>query len=213
MVDERLLKVTCDAPTARRERVLSAEELARLLPALRDRHAEGDRHASVMALLLLTGCRREEVAAARWSDVDLEKATLTVPAARSKNGRAHRVPLSRQALALLADLPRSDGLVFTRPDGRPLASWTSETLKIQVASLTTGWHRHDLRRTAATLLGQMGTAPHVIESALNHAAIHSALAATYNRSRYGAEVATALQLLADQYDAISGANVVPIRAA
>ena len=72
-------------------------------------------------------------------------------------------------------------------------------------------HRHDLRRTGATMLGDLGELPDIIEAALNHVAIRSALAATYNRSRYRPQVATALQRLADELDEIekSKSSAVP----
>lgn len=58
----------------------------------------------------------------------------------------------------------------------------------------------------------MGVEPHVIESALNHAVIHSKLAGTYNLSRYLPEVATALQRLADALDLIEVGGGQVIRA-
>jgi len=62
-------------------------------------------------------------------------------------------------------------------------------------------------------LGDMGELPDIIEAALNHVSIRSALAATYNRSRYRPQVAAALQRLADALDGIEagGAEVVPMR--
>jgi integrase len=74
--------------------------------------------------------------------------------------------------------------------------------------------RHDLRRTGATMLGEMGELPDIIEAALNHVSIRSPLAATYNRSRYRPQVAAALQRLGDALDGIEAgsANVVPLRA-
>jgi hypothetical protein len=62
------------------------------------------------------------------------------------------------------------------------------------------WHRHDLRRTGATMLGELGILPDIVDAALNHVSIRSPLAATYNRSRYRPQVAAALQLLADELD-------------
>ena len=59
------------------------------------------------------------------------------------------------------------------------------------------WTRHDLRRTGATMLARMGAHSDVVEFALNHKHIGGTLAATYNLHRYGAEVAAALQKLAD----------------
>jgi hypothetical protein len=77
---------------------------------------------------------------------------------------------------------------------------------------TTGWTRHDLRRTTATLLGESGVPPHIIEAVLGHT-IHSSLASTYNRSRYFSEVRAALQALADFYGHVvagTSCKVVPL---
>ena len=107
----------------------------------------------------------------------------------------------------------ADALVFPSATGKALVNWDRETKRLQKATGTAGWQRHDLRRTGATLLGELGTPPHVVEAALNHAAIHSALAATYNRARYLPEVRAALGLLAERLDGIAagGAEVVPLR--
>jgi hypothetical protein len=82
-----------------------------------------------------------------------------------------------------------------------------------VASGTEGWHRHDLRRTGATMLGELGEMPDIVEAALKYVTIRSPLASTYNRSRCRPQVATALQRLADVLDGIEagGATIVPIR--
>lgn len=64
----------------------------------------------------------------------------------------------------------------------------------------------DVWRTAAAWMGDVGTGPHVIEAALNHAAIHSQLPAAYNRSRYSPEVGRALQRWADEMDRIAVVN-------
>ncbi len=76
---------------------------------------------------------------------------------------------------------------------------------------TSGWTRHDLRRTGATLMGENGVEPHVIEAALNHVALHSRLAATYNRARYFPAVRTALQALADQMDVLAESSAEAVR--
>jgi hypothetical protein len=97
--------------------------------------------------------------------------------------------------------------------GNPLGNWDREAKAIMTASGTEAWMRHDLRRTGATMLGDMGELPDIIEAALNHVAIRSPLAATCNRSRYRPQVAAALQRLADALDGIAtgGAQVVPLR--
>ena len=145
----------------------------------------------------------------RWCDVDQRTGFWTI--SQTKTNQPHTVPLPRQALTLLREQPRTtdDGLVFVNNAGSQLTHWNEVTKKLQRVSGTTGWHRHDLRRTAASLMGDMGVAPHVIEIALNHVMRHSSggttvgrIAAVYNRSRYRAEHADALQRLADELDQI-----------
>jgi integrase len=108
--------------------------------------------------------------------------------------------------------PDLNVLIFATSTGAALGNWDRETKALQEASGTKGWTRHDLRRTGATMLGEMGELPDIIEAALNHISIRSALAATYNRSRYRPQVATALQRLADTLDGIEAeaVNVVPM---
>ena len=90
-------------------------------------------------------------------------------------------------------------LIFATSTGAPLGNWDRETKAVQEASGTACWTRHDLRRTGATMLGEMGELPDIIEAALNHVCIRSPLAATYNRSRYRPQVAAALQRLVCRY--------------
>jgi integrase len=72
------------------------------MEALRAQDGAGERAAELMTL---TGCRTGEVRFADWSEIDLEAAVWTIPAARMKAQRDHRIPLSKQALALLTSLP------------------------------------------------------------------------------------------------------------
>lgn len=223
--------ITPPATVKKRDRVLSRAELAAVLPVLR---AGASTYRSAMLFMLLTLARREEVSSARWRDVDMDAAEWRIP--ETKNGTAHRVPLSRQALAVLAQMERAaqeakrdqagaenpdaarpapEDLIFPSEQGNTLANWDRATKRVWKETKTTGWQRHDLRRTAATLLGEMGVEPHIIEAALNHAALHSALASLYNRARYLPQVRQALDLLGDRLDgsASGGAEVVrlPVR--
>ncbi len=206
-------------PVKARRRVLSRGELAALLPAVR---ASSRPHAALIQFLLLTLARLNEATAARWRDVSLDAGTWTIPV--TKNGEIHVVPLPRQAVALLRDrlpkdadgnsrLERPDALVFATGNGTALGNWDRETKSLHSASGTAGWTRHDLRRTGATTLGELGELPDIIEAALNHTSIRSPLASTYNRSRYRPQVAAALQRLADALDGIEtgAATVLPFR--
>jgi integrase len=209
-----LADIVPPATVKRRQRTLARDELAALLPVL---EASARPYAAALKFMLLTLGRREEVCSARWRAIDFDAATWTI--AETKNGQPHVVPLSRQALALLRALMPADGkpkptaLIFATATGKPLGNWDRETKAIMEASGTAGWTRHDLRRTGATMLGEMGELPDIIEAALNHVAIRSTLAATYNRSRYRPQVAAALQRLADALDGIEGgaATILPMQ--
>jgi len=214
-VPAELAAISPPASVQRRDRVLAREELAKLLPVL---EASEKPYAAALRFMLLTLLRREEACGATWGDVDLQAGTLTIPAERSKNKQPHVVPLSRQALELvrarkpLKPEAEAEALIFCTSTGEALGNWDRETKKLQTTSGTSNWHRHDLRRTGATMLGEMGELPDIIEAALNHVSIRSPLAATYNRARYRPQVAAALQRLADALDGIEqgGAKVIPL---
>ncbi|HWW36448.1 MAG TPA: integrase arm-type DNA-binding domain-containing protein, partial [Xanthobacteraceae bacterium] len=93
------------------ERVLTDAELRRVWQATEE---IGFPYGSILQLLILTGQRRGEVAGVTWSELDLEAGTWTLPRERVKNNRRHEVPLARQALAILRQVPRiGEVYVFT----------------------------------------------------------------------------------------------------
>jgi hypothetical protein len=201
-----LLELRSTAPKPVRARVLSRTELASILSVLR---GSGDVYARAHELALLSAARRNEITQARWRDVDLGAAVWLIP--DPKNNRPFTMPLSRQAATLLRTLapehadPRD--YVF-RINGGPLTSWEAATARIQAASVTSGWTRHDLRRTAATLMGELGTPADVVELALNHLP-PGRRGLPYNFGMRSQETRLALQGLADALDSIAagGAEV------
>lgn len=98
-------------------------------------------------------------------------------------------------------------LIFCNRRGGRLENWSKFQQRLHLLTATSGWHRHDIRRTAATRLGNLGVAPHVIEIVLGHAVPHTALANIYNKSRYLVEHEEALQALADDLDRLRGRSV------
>jgi integrase len=210
-VGKELADLNPPATVGRRKRVLSREELAAVLPFLRPQSGP---YGACLRFILLTVARRSEADKACWRDVDMAAKTWAID--DPKNGQTHVVPLPRQALELLAALrpakAKPGDLIFCTRTGGRLMNWHRETVKIHELTGTGNWQRHDLRRTGATLLGEMGEMPDIIEAALNHVNIHSALAANYNQSRYRPQVTVALQRLADALDGIEtgGAKIVPI---
>jgi integrase len=183
-----------------RERVLADEELAAIWSALPD-----NGYGAVTKLLALTGCRREEIGGLRWSEVDLERAQITLPSERAKNKKEHEIPLSPPALAILRDRKASADSrehVFGRgTDGFRAWSHSKRLLDQQLAAngkTLPGWTLHDLRRTMSTRMHEVGIAPHIVEAVLNHTSGHKAgVAGVYNHARYAREKATALVRWAD----------------
>jgi integrase len=196
-----------------RDRVLSEGELGEIWNACRD-----DDHGRVIRLLMLTGARRQEIGGLSWSEVNIERGVISLPADRTKNARPHTIPLSAPALAIISAMPRRerDGHLFgdggtgfqgwskakASLDRRILASRTraAEQFRRPVddTMVVPSWQVHDLRRSVATHMAELGVQPHVIEALLNHVSGHKAgVAGTYNRAVYEREVLAALVLWAD----------------
>jgi integrase len=208
------------AETAR-DRVLSDDEIRLAWGAF---NAVGWPFGDIAKLLLLTGARRDEIAEARWSELDLAAKTLTIAKERSKNGVAHEIPLSDAAVRIFEGLPRigdgKDGPVFTTTGKTPVSGWSraKEQLDRAIGVSIPPWVLHDLRRTAASGMAGIGIAPHVVEAVLNHkSGTIKGIAAVYNRYNYAAEKRHALDAWARRLNAIvsgeAASNVVQMATA
>jgi integrase len=173
-----------------RERVLANDELVAIWNAL----PEGD-FGSIVKLLMLTGQRRSEIGGLRWSEIDLRQGQINLPGERTKNGHPHFVPLSEPVRDILDKQPRLRDHVFGRGDSAEgFAGWSAAkaALDERLPDMP-HWSLHDLRRTMATGMGELGVQPHIIEAAINHQSGHKAgVAGTYNRANYHAERKVAL---------------------
>jgi integrase len=178
----------------KRDRVLTPEEIKAIWPQLRGAHG------NVIRWLMWTGCRLNEAAGMTWGEISGD--IWTIPAMRAKNRRSRGIPLPRQAVAMISDNGAPGALVFGSKRGGQLSNWDRETKRLQAASRTANWHRHDFRRTVATTLGDLGFAPHVVSVVLGHAHIADGTTAIYARSRYEREHREALQALAEEIDRI-----------
>jgi integrase len=176
------------APETKRDRVLSMRELAAVWRAVGE-----DDFGRIVRLLILTGQRREEVAAMAEGEIDRATGLWCLPPARTKNGRPHDLILPPEALALLPPpRPGRDNL-FGR-GARPFSGWSKSkaALDVKLPALP-AWTLHDLRRSFATHAAEFGVQPHVVEAVLNHISGHRAgVAGTYNRATYSAEKRAAL---------------------
>ena len=182
-----------------RDRVLSESELASIWKATAD-PALGS-FGPIVRLLILTAQRRTEVGSLRWSEIDLDQGLICLGADRVKNGREHRLPLSRQARAILEQQPRNGEFVFGAFNQW---SYAKEQLDKRLVGVKE-WCIHDVRRSATTLMAErLHVLPHALEAILNHYSGHRAgVAGIYNRARYADEMRAALQRWADHIDTLS----------
>lgn len=159
---------------------------------------EGYQHA--LWLILATGCRVDEISRMRWDHIDYNKRTLTIPAEHAKNKKEHTVYLSDFALHHLKALEagrycdwvfpnrQSDGpihrqtltkMIRDRQRKKNLKGRTTSNQSLIIGK--TSWRPHDLRRTAATIMQELGIAPNVVMKCLNQSA-YDPLIETYQRA-------------------------------
>ena len=189
---ERLKPADLIGKREARERTLLPDELRAVWGA-----ADGISYpyGPVFRLMILTGQREREVADLSWSEVDLDNALWTIPAARMKGGRAHEVPLSPAALGLLRSLPRwsAGDFVFTTTAGaKPINGSSKAKVRMDRLSGVTDWKLHDLRRTMRTELSGLPVQDLVRELVIAHA--RPGLHKVYDRHTYEAEKRECLNL-------------------
>ena len=210
-----------------RERVLTPAELTEVWTALGT-----DDFSNIVRLLILTGQRREEIGGLRWNEVDFERGLIVLPPERTKNKRQHELPLSSLAQAIL-ERRKASGVVARFVNTSPVfgegqrgfSGWgyskarlderLAEQRKKGGTKPMPDWTLHDLRRTAATMMAELGVLPHIIEAILNHISGHKGgVAGVYNRARYEGEMREALAKLGNYIDGLAdtGATVTRISA-
>lgn len=184
---------------------LPTRELGSLLRKLDANTTIYERTRNALMLLMLTACRKQEVTAAKWEEIDLKKAIWRIPAERMKAKREHFVPLSRQALALLGGMRLlNQGMnsvyVFPHRDrpNKPMqgASLNALLNRMGYRGLATP---HGMRATFSTHFNAMGANADVIERCLAHDSPRSVRSA-YNRYQYEDERRALLQQWADRLD-------------
>ncbi len=197
-----------------RERALSLEELAMVWAAA---PTINPTFGAMVRLLILSGCRRSEIADLEWSEIDLTRAMIEIPGNRTKNGLPLTVPLPPVGVQILANTPRmSTARVFS---GFRAWSWAKSRLDplLQIPA----WVIHDIRRSVSTGLREHLSADvHLIELILNHqSGTRGAIAGVYDRSQRLAERRQLLEAWAtlvttaasEPAPAVAGTNVVRIQ--
>jgi integrase len=161
------------APSRRCERFLSVAEIGTLKAALSKHKADRPQAVGILNLLLLTGCRLNEIASLTWAEVDLQAGFINLKT--SKTGE-RVVYLSSPALDALAKTPRKDGSAFVFPairgDGHHQGTqkaWQAirATAKLEDVRI------HDLRHTYASTALAGGTSLEVIAKLLGHSEVRT----------------------------------------
>jgi len=176
-----------------RDRTLTDDEIRKLWAA------EGP-HTPLLRFLLVTGQRIGEARVMRWDDVRGDR--WHIPAEVSKNGRAHEVHLSPLALSILREHGNEHGRILGITSATATQAWVRRWCKRE--GIEPAFVPHDMRRTFATRMHDMGIAPHVVERCLNHTP--QGVAAVYNRAEYEDECREAWNRWADALARIVGAG-------
>jgi integrase len=199
-----------------RDRVLSEAELIELLKRLPESGLVESSQCA-MTIQLATITRIGEILAARWEHVDFERRMWTLP--ETKNGKRHTVHLNDLAMRQFEALRQHTGLTeWVFPASRLNGPVCPKTVTKQVADRQRGeaepmsgrskqtdslalaggkWTPHDLRRTGATLMAELGVLPDVIERCLNHTE-QTKVKRIYQRAQYEAPMREAWQRLGDR---------------
>jgi integrase len=181
-----------------RTRVLTDAEIKQLWNGLSEVALA---HGRALKLCLVTGQRLGEICGLQASELGPGR-VWNIPAARTKNGHSHSVPLTDVALSLI------DGQAF--PTTNQVSNWV---LDHQLG--LPQWTAHDLRRTALTKMAELGIPPIVLGHIANHRTTTKAgiTLGVYVQYEYEREKREALELWADRLQGIvsGGADVVPIR--
>ena len=187
-----------------------------ITPSLRD----------AMRLQLLTAARISEILGTPRAELDLERGRWTIGALRTKGEREHQLPLSSMAVSIFrAAIERADlegrrrahrlgrdfepsEWVFPSPHTEGPFTGKAATRsvirsrkKLSAVGLAVGFNTHDLRRTVATQLGEMGVADEIIERILNHAP-RTVAGRHYNHARYLEPMRSALDAWADNLSSV-----------
>ena len=203
-----------------RDRVLSEAEIRQLWAALDNRRqvAMTRQTRLCLKLMLVTAQRRVEVATARWADIDLTKRWWIIPKEVAKNNKQHRVPLSPLAIRLLktakAESQGNEGQDYVFPKGcgpiRPESVTKSVRYNADRLKLD-DFTPHDLRRTAATQMAELGTPVAIIGRVLNHSEKSTTgVTAVYNRYSYDPEKRKALNAWARRLELILQGKAVKV---
>lgn len=194
-----------------RARVLTDQEIQWLWKSTGSNHV----FDSLIRTALLTGARRSEVAGMNRRELDInnESPEWHIPAERTKNTKAHVVPLSKLAVTTIDNIPmmNKSKLIFTTTGETPFSGFTKSKRRLDETMIKLArkeaeergddpaevninpWTIHDLRRTCASGLAALGIRVEVTEAVLNHkSGSFAGIVSVYQRHDYADEKRRAL---------------------
>jgi integrase len=206
-------KIPKPAEEVERERVLSDAELVTVWRAA---DQAGAQFGALVKLLILTGCRRNEIA--DLSHNEITDTEIVIPGTRTKNKVEHHVALTPAMRSVLDALSKNEdkagtkegekksGRYVLRRPGYPDRGFSgfSKAKRELKDGLADPWTLHDLRRSLSTGLQKLGVQPHIIDLATNHITVARGgkVRRTYQRYEYETEIAVAFKLWSDHIEAL-----------
>ena len=173
-------------PKVKHNPTLTPEELPELMQRLKVANIRSVTNCLIQ-WQLHTMTRPGEAAGARWDEIDVENALWIIPPERMKKRREHIVPLSKQALSLLAvikSITGRGGYVFPSDiNPRTHANASTANVALKRMGFQGRLTAHGMRALASTTLNEQGFDPDVIEAALAHVD-KNAVRGAYNRAQY-----------------------------
>jgi integrase len=201
--------------------------LGELVEIWRATDADSD-YGSIIRMLMLTGMRRNEVGDLRWAEIDLDNATITLPATRMKHNRENIFTLPAAAVEILRNRTQDGRYVFGRTGESGFSGW-SRALKAlrarilarrRAADPNAGemphFQPHDFRRSVSTIMGDtLDVPPHIVSEILAHTTFKAGSEAVYNKGKYLPQKRAAVErwaayLLAAVEGGAGGNNVIPM---
>lgn len=205
-----------------RERVLDDDEIKTLWNGLSKALPRSKAVQRIIRLCLVTGARVSEVAELPISELDFKARVWNLPAARAKNGHGYQIPLSGLAIRILKESIEAAGKkavhVFPAEDG-PLSGAAVARTIVRANEITKDrpkgrfgiehWTAHDLRRSCASKMSEIGIDHFIIGHVLNHVSTTKATVTTrtYINRSYEAEKRRSLELWADRLEGLVAGNV------
>ena len=185
--------------------ITEAKPFGELLKAI-DQYEGQPTTMAALKLAPLVFVRPIEIRAAEWKEIDLDAARWSIPDRRMKEGRAHVVPLSRQAVEIIRDLQQISGsskylFPSLRSSIRPISDNTLNAALRRLGYSKEEMTAHGFRKSASTLLHELDYSPDEIETQLAHK--RPGVAGIYNKSHLLKQRTEMMQAWADYLDKLT----------